>query len=81
MREDTRLHKVEEGDTLEALAELFFGGPNSARLWWIIADFQPEPILDPTEDLKIGKLLFIPSQNFVESIVLGAFEPPVPKIV
>lgn len=80
-RNDSRLHRVESGDTLQNLAERFFSGPHTARLWWIIADFQPEPILDPTEELTIRTFLIIPSDQFVRSIVLGAVEPPAPKLI
>ena len=81
VREDTRMHRAVRSDTLENLAERFFAGPNTARLWWIIADFQPEPIQDPTEKLVPGVLLFIPSQNYVDSVILGIVTPLAPKIV
>ena len=75
------LHVVGLGDTLQNLADRFFGGVNSARLWWVIADFQPEPILDPTEELEVGSILIIPSDTFVQTRILGAVDPPSPKIV
>jgi hypothetical protein len=32
-------------------------------LWWVIADFQSDPIHDPTRKLKRGRVLIIPSER------------------
>ncbi len=60
---DNRFHVVKVGDTLHSLADRFFTSvsANSASLYWVIADFQPDPILDPTLKLTPGRLLAIPS--------------------
>ena len=34
-----------------------------AALWWVIADFQPEPVHDPTRALEVGRVMFIPSER------------------
>lgn len=59
---DTREHVAAEGDTLSTLAARYFvGQARAAGFWWVIADFQPEPIHDPTISLTPGRLLYIPS--------------------
>ncbi len=69
---DTRIHTVKEGDKLFNLAGRFFRPlARSAGLWWIIADFQPAPIVDPTIELILGQQLVIPSVPTVLNIILG----------
>lgn len=67
---DNRTHIVREGDSLFTLAHRFFQGlPRPAGLWWVIADFQPEVVHDPTITLSLGRVLFIPSvRTVVEEI-------------
>jgi hypothetical protein len=63
---DNRLHVVAEGDSLFSLAaQLFASLDRPAGLWWIIADFQPEPIIDPTLELEVGRTLVVPSLRLV----------------
>lgn len=55
---------VEAGDSLATLAARYFGGMGlslPSLLYWAIADFQPEPLLDPTIDLTPGTIVYIPS--------------------
>jgi hypothetical protein len=60
--EDNREHAVRQGDTLFTLAGRYFAPlPRACGLWWVIADFQPEPIHDPTLVLEPGRVLIIPS--------------------
>lgn len=69
---DNRLHVVQAGDTLETLAAHYFRGvPDAADLYWLIAEFQPTPITDPTLRLEPGSLLVIPSSR-VLSLILNA---------
>lgn len=59
---DMRQHVVVDGDTLFHLAGRYFAPlPRACRYWWVIADFQPEPLIDPTLLLDPGRRLFIPS--------------------
>ena len=59
---DNVAHRVGEGDSLFTLASRYFRPlPDAAQLWWVIADFQEDPILDPTVSLTPGTILFIPS--------------------
>lgn len=63
---DNRVHVVKGEDTLFTLAAKYFKGfdrPNG--LWWIIADFQPDPIHDPTLRLTEGTTIVIPSMRTV----------------
>ncbi len=63
---DNRQHIVREGDTLFSLAGRYFAPlPRPAGLWWVIADFQPDPIHDPTLALDIGRALLVPSVRTV----------------
>jgi hypothetical protein len=65
---DNRMHNVVEGDSLPRLAARYFAPmAGAAQLWWIIADFQPEPIFDPTLVLDVGRVLVIPSVQTVLS--------------
>lgn len=63
---DTRQHVVRQGDTLFAIAGRYFAPmPRPAGLWWIVADFQPDPIHDPTLALELGRILYVPSVRVV----------------
>lgn len=64
---DNRQHIAKEGDSLFTLAARYFKGfPRPAGLWWVIADFQPDPIFDPTILLEPGRLIIIPSHRTVQ---------------
>ncbi len=67
---DNRQHVVKAGETLFTLAGRYFASlPRPAGLWWVIADFQPDPIHDPTLTLEPGRALVIPSlRTVVEEI-------------
>jgi hypothetical protein len=70
--DDTRLHTVVEGDTLHTLAGQYFPNiPRGCGLWWVIADFQPNPIIDPTIALVAGSQLAIPSERTVNDLILN----------
>ena len=61
---DTRRVTVKERDTLWGYAAIYFASDNIIRpndLWWVIADFQPTPIVDPTIRLTPGSTIHIPS--------------------
>lgn len=73
---DNRVHTVKRGDTLHRLAARYFAPIgelpfiSAANLWWVIADFQPTPIHDPTIQLTEGAKLIIPSVRTVQERVL-----------
>lgn len=73
-------HVVSVGDSLQSIAFRYWStlqlgdreipwGPE--HLWWILAEFQPDPILDPTIDLVPGKTILVPSVRVVQERVLG----------
>jgi len=69
---DTQVHTVNEGETLFTLAGKFYSGmTRPAGFWWVIADFQPDPIFDPTIPLALGRVLFIPSTQVLQDVILG----------
>ena len=65
--DDTREYIVKEGDTLFLLAGRFYRGlsERAAGFWWVIADFQPDPVHDPTLKLEPGLRMFIPSKRTI----------------
>lgn len=69
---DSRVHVVSQGDTLWAIAGRYFQPlPRPAGLWWVIADFQPNPIHDPTIQLVPGSVIIVPSVRTVLEEVLN----------
>lgn len=65
---DNVQHTVIEGDTLWSLAQRYFSAmKDAANLWWVIADFQPTPILDPTIKLEVGSVVVIPSVRTIQT--------------
>lgn len=69
---DNRTHEVREGDTLFSLAGLYFRPVSRAcGYWWVIADFQPDPIVDPTLKLPVGQIVYIPSTRTLRNRILS----------
>ena len=69
---DNRLHVVVQGDSLWDLAGRYFAPlPRSCGFWWAVADFQPDPIVDPTLLLEPGRRMFIPSVRVLTDVILG----------
>jgi hypothetical protein len=67
-----RIHVVTEGDSLHHLAARYFTGiDGAANLFWVIADFQPVPIQDPTLQLEVGRVLVIPATRTVLEEILN----------
>jgi len=83
-RSDNIRHEVKEGDTLHTLAARFYAGMTQdlgtsrfqiwspAQLWWVIADYQIEPIVDPTIRLVPGSIIVAPSRRTVREEVFSA---------
>ena len=68
----TRRHRVTASDSLQTLAHRYFKPlPHAEHLWWIIAEFQPDPILDPTLSLETTRILYVPSVRVVQRRVFG----------
>jgi hypothetical protein len=69
---DTRTHAAVSSDTLFSLAAKYFAPlPRACGFWWVIADFQPDPIVDPTLTLDVGRLVYIPSNRVLTDVILG----------
>ena len=69
---DTRVHVVAQGDTLFELAGRYFAPlPRACGFWWVLADFQINPIVDPTLSLESGRRLFVPSLRVLTDIILS----------
>jgi nucleoid-associated protein YgaU len=72
-RADSRSHQVLAGDTLAALAGSYYAPwPRACGYWWAIAEFQVEPIIDPTRPLEPGRVLTVPSLAALEEFLGGA---------
>lgn len=74
---DNITHIVQEGERMEDIAQRYYSRFDSdvvpaASLAWVLRDFQPIPIIDPTLRLKAGTPVFVPSENFVAQRV---FDP------
>jgi hypothetical protein len=67
---DNRRVVAQQGDTVFSLAAKYFKGlDRPAGFWWVIADFQPQPIHDPTIQLAAGQIIVIPSiRTIIERI-------------
>jgi hypothetical protein len=70
---DNLVHVVQEGDDLCTVAGRYYGAAvlGGETLWWVVAQFQPEPILDPTLALVPGSTLIVPSVRTVLEDVLS----------
>jgi hypothetical protein len=69
---DTRKHTVTTGDSLFSLAGRYYGEmPRSSGFWWVIADFQPDPIIDATLELQIGRVIYVPATRVVTDVILA----------
>ena len=69
---DNLVHVVSEGDTLWSLAGRYFQGvERPAGFWWAIADYQPNPIFDPTIALVAGSVIIVPSLRTLNELILG----------
>lgn len=69
---DNIQHNVKEGDTLFNLAGRYYVGmPRPAGFWWAIAQFQPDPILDPTVKLSPGSVVVVPSLATLQNEILN----------
>jgi len=73
-RPDNRIHIVVQGDTLFSLAHRYFSPLERASgLWWVIADFQNPPIIDPSLELIPGSKIIIPSLTTLNEMILSEF--------
>ena len=70
---DNQQHIVMGGERLWHLSQIYYPSlRKNGNYWWVIADFQPEPIHDPFVDLVVGSVLVIPSLRTVEGMILNS---------
>ena len=65
---DTVIHYTTEGQTIDQIAEYYYGD-NGWRYWWAIAQFQPNPIVDPTLSFQANTEILIPSKRVLTQII------------
>jgi hypothetical protein len=69
---DNRAHTVVQGDTLWTLAGKYFRRfPDPNQLFFVIADYQPDPIIDCTLELEVGRVLIIPSARTIDELIFS----------
>jgi hypothetical protein len=71
-RDDNIFVQIGEGVTLQDLAEALYW-PITERacgLWWVLADYQDPPIVDPTLRLRPGAVVVAPSSVVVVTEIL-----------
>ena len=68
---DNVQHTVGLGDSLFNLAGRYFKGltDRPCGLWWIIGDFQPTPIIDPT--IRLDGVIIIPSLRTIQEEIFN----------
>ncbi len=72
-RVDDILHTVKDGDTLISLAQLYYWDLSeyASELWPVIAHMQPQPIINPFQRLKPGRLIIVPASERVTAEILA----------
>jgi hypothetical protein len=69
---DNQYHTVEQGDMLWTLCARAWPNVDGAELlYWVAAWFQPQPIVDPTLELEIGRELVFPSERTLMEKILN----------
>ncbi len=67
---DNYPHTVRGGDTWWGLAHRYFQGiPRPCGLFWLLCEFQPTPVVDPTIALVPATTVIIPSLRLVRTKV------------
>lgn len=73
-------HTVTDGDTFQSIAFYYYTGylpasRSAAELWWVIADFQPTPVTDPTLRLEAGTTVYVPSLRILDEFIFSKEAP------
>lgn len=65
---DNRFYRSKEGDTWWGLAHVFFDGiERECGLWWVLCDYQPNPVIDPTLVIEPNTLIVVPSMRLIRT--------------
>jgi len=69
---DNRYHRSRRGDTWWGLAHLYFQGvPRACGLWWLICEYQPTRVIDPTCVIEENTLIVVPSMRVIRMMVFS----------
>jgi len=80
--DDITIHIVSDGERLYDIAQFHYKDTAIAPwdLWDMLAQFQPEPILDPSVPLPSNMEIYIPSADFIEDAFFGMSLAETPEI-
>ena len=63
---DNVFHTAQAGDTWWGLAQRYFPGYERASgLWWVLCEYQPQPVVDPTLAIPAGTVVVIPAARLL----------------
>jgi len=81
-RDDTIVHIANGQEYLWDLAQRYYSNTRAQAfdLWDVIAQFQPEPIVDSSVPLPEGKEILIPSIDYIEEVVSGPSLASTPEL-
>ena len=69
---DNRFHRAKEGDSWWGLSHSYFQGvPRPSGLWWLLCEYQPTPVIDPTIIIPSNTLVIIPSARVLRMYVFS----------
>lgn len=69
---DNKHHTARDGDTWWGIAWKFFRSfRNPALMYWLLCEYQPEPIIDPTIKIAAGTDIVIPSDRVIRNYVFN----------
>lgn len=69
---DTIVHTALAGDTWHSIAGRYYADlPRGAGYWWAVADFQPDPVFDPTLEIVPGAKVYVPSVQTLLTRILS----------
>lgn len=66
-RSDNLTFVARRGDRLDHIATVFYRDP---KLFWVLADFQPNPILNPMLPIEPGRIIYGPSVEVLQQEIL-----------
>jgi hypothetical protein len=76
--EDTTIHICKGGEMIWEIAAQYYKDifERPSMWYWIIADFQPSPILDATLAMQQGQKVYIPSERVIRLFILDPDRNP-----